>query len=91
MDQFAFHHVLRELDQNIENLEVAFGEGHLERLHVQPVARQHAAVIAPAGIRRGTSAARIGAVDHVIVDQRGAVNQFNDGAQADRAIARYPA
>ena len=30
LDEFAFDHLLREVDQNIENTEVAFLERHLE-------------------------------------------------------------
>jgi hypothetical protein len=84
---------LREFDQNVEDLEVALREGHLKRLHVQPVACQHAPVVSPAGIRRGPPAARVGAVDHVVMDQRGAMDQLNNGAQPDRAassVTRVP-
>ena len=62
-------------------MEIAFFESDLEGLHIQPIARQHAAMIAPAGIRRGAAAARVGAIDHIVVDQRGAVKQFDDGGQ----------
>ena len=65
-------------------------EGHAERLHVHPVAGQYAAMIAPAGIGRGTAAPRVGAVDHVIVDERRAVDQFHHGAQVNRAGSAVP-
>ena len=87
LDQFAFDHVLREIDQNVENAEIAFFECHLERLHVQPVAGQHAAMIAPTGIGRGAAAARVGAVDDIVVNQRGAVEQFHDGGEPDGATS----
>jgi hypothetical protein len=38
-------------------------------------------VIAPTRIRGGPPAACIRAVDHIVMDQRGAVNQFDHGAQ----------
>jgi hypothetical protein len=93
LHELAFHHVLGEFNQHIEDLEIALSQRHLKRLHVQPVPCQDAAVIAPAGIGRGTPAAGIGAIDYVIVDQCGAVDQFYDGPQTDRAsspIARIP-
>ena len=62
-----------------------------ERLHVQPVARKHAHVIAPARIRRGAATARVRAIDHVIVNQRGAVNHLDDRAQRNRALAAIAA
>ena len=62
-------------------------ERHLERLHVEPVAREHAHVVSPARIRRRASAAHVGAVDHVVVDQRGAMDQLDDRAQPDRAVS----
>ena len=68
LDQFAFDHFLREIDQHIEDAEVALFESHLEGLHVEPVAGEHAAMIAPAGICRRTAAAGVGAVDHVVVN-----------------------
>ncbi len=47
LDQFAFDHFLSQVDQNVENPEIAFFQGHLKGLHVQPVAGEDAAMIAP--------------------------------------------
>ena len=44
-------------------------------------------MISPARIRARAAAARVRAVNHIVVDQRGAVNHLHDGAQADRALA----
>ncbi len=85
LHHFAFHHVLRQVDQDVQNLEIALLQRHLERLHVQPIAGQHAAMISPARIGRRPAPARVGAVDHVVMNQRGAVDQLDDGAQAHRA------
>ncbi len=90
LQQFAFDHVLREVDQNIENGEIAFAQRHLKRLHVEPVAREHAHVISPPRVRAGPAAARIRAVNHIVMDQRGAVNHLHHGAQPDRAFAAIP-
>ena len=78
---------MREVDEDVEDAEVALFESHLEGLHVEPVAGENAAVIAPAGIRGGPAAAGVGAVDDVVVDQRGAVQQFDDGGEANGAAA----
>jgi len=59
----------------------------LEGLHVEPVAGQDTAVIAPAGVSAWTAAARVGRVDYIIVDQSGAVEEFDDCGKADGAGA----
>ena len=87
LQEFAFDHVLREVNQNIENGEITFAQGHFERLHVEPVAGKDAHVISPASIGAGAAAAGIGAVNHVIVDQRGAVDHFDHGAETNGAFA----
>ena len=88
LQQFAFDHVLREVDQNIEDREIPLAQRHLERLHVEPVARQHAHVVAPARVGARAAAARLRAVDHVVVDQRRAVDHLHHRAQPDRALRR---
>ncbi len=86
LHKLAFHHVLRQFDQHVQDFEIALGQRHLKRLHVQPVAGQHAAMVSPAGIGRGTPAPRVRAINHIVMDQSGAVDQFNDRAQTDRAV-----
>jgi hypothetical protein len=68
-------------------MEIAFFQGDLERLHVEPVAGENAAVIAPTGVGRGPPAARVGAIDDVVMNQRGTVKQLNNGRQPDGAAA----
>ena len=85
LQQLALDHVLRQADQNIEDRKIPLAQRHLERLHVQPVAREHAHVIAPARVRARTSAPRLRAVDHVVVNQRRAVDHLHHRAHADRA------
>ncbi len=82
LQQFALNHVLGELDEDVQDAEIAFLEGHLERLHVEPIPGQDAAMVSPARVGRRPAAARIGAVDHVVMDEGGAVDQLDDGAQA---------
>jgi hypothetical protein len=83
LQKLAFHHFLGQVDEHIENAKVAFFERHLERLHVQPVPCQDAAMVAPARVRGRTAAARVGAVDHIVVNQRGAVQEFDYGGELD--------
>jgi hypothetical protein len=42
-------------------------------------------MIAPSGIGGRAATARVGAVDYVVVDQRGTVQQFDDGREANGA------
>ena len=53
LEQLAFHHHLGEADQQVENLEIALAQGDLKGLHVEPVAGQHAGVIAPLALAEG--------------------------------------
>ncbi len=87
LKELALDHVLREADENIEDGEVAFLQGDLEGLHVEPVAGEDAHVIAPAGIGGGAAAAGVRAVDDVVMDESGAVNHFDDGAERYGAAA----
>jgi hypothetical protein len=78
LNQFAFDHFLSEVDEDVQDVKVAFLESDLKRLHVEPVASEHAAVIAPTRVCGRTAAAGVGAVDDVIVDKRGAVKEFDN-------------
>ena len=92
LQQFAFDHHLGEADEQVENLEVALAQRDLEGLHVEPVAGQHAGVIAPLHVGRGPPAARFGGVDHIVMHQRGGVDHLHHRAQLDGARAgRRPA
>ena len=88
LQQLALDHLLGEADEQIENAQVALFERHLEGLHVKPVAGQHAFFVAPGGVGRGAAAAGVGAVDDVVVDQRGGVHHLDHRAEADGALAR---
>ena len=91
LEQLAFHHHLGEPDEQVENLEITLAQGDLERLHVQPVAGQHAGMIAPFDIGRGTAAAGFGGIDHVVVHQGGGVDHLYDRAEMDRRGRRAAA
>ena len=44
-------------------------------------------MISPAGISRWAAAARVGAVNHVVMNQCGAVEKLHDGGKMNRAVA----
>ena len=83
LQQLAFDHHLGEADEQVENLEIALAQRDLEGLHVEPVAGQHAGVIAPLHVGRRPAAARLGGIDHVVVHQRGGVDHLHHGAELD--------
>jgi len=85
LDELAFDHFLGEVDEDIKNAEVTFFESDLERLHVQPVSGEDAAVIAPAGIGGRAAAASVSAVDDVVVDERGTMKKFDYSGETDGA------
>ena len=87
LEQFAFDHLLRQFDQCVENAEIPLLHRHLEGLHVEPVAGQHAFRIAPLRIGRGPSAPRLSLIDDVIVHQRRGMNDLDDRAQTHRAAS----
>src|SRR6185312_9182793 len=87
LDEFAFHHELREADQKIQNMEIALPQRRLKRLHVQPVARQNTGVIAPLHVGRRPAAASTGNIDHVVMDERGGMDHFDDSAELDSGFA----
>src|SRR5262249_23804115 len=90
LNQFAFDHLLGEINQDIENAEIALFERHLKRLHVQPIAGKHAAVISPARIRRRATAPRVRAVNHIIMNQRCTVQQFHHSSETNRSFSATP-
>ena len=85
LDKFAFNHFLGEIDQNVQHAEITFFESYLEGLHVEPIAGQNAAMIAPTTIGRGTTAARVRTIDDIVMNQGGAVEKFDDGGEPDGA------
>src|SRR5262249_21713077 len=85
LQELAFDHLLREVDQFVENLEVAFLDGDLESLHIKPVTGENALGVAPLRVGRRTAAASWSFVDDVIVNQCGRVNDFYHAAEANGA------
>src|SRR5579883_113278 len=85
LEQLALDHLLCQFDERIQNAKVALLYRYLERLHVKPVARQHALRIPPLRIRCRASASRFGLINNVVVNERRRVNNLDDRPQANRA------
>ena len=88
LQQLALDHLLGEADEQVEHAQVALFERHFESLHVEPVAGQNALLVAPGGVGGRPAAARVGAVNNVVVDQRGRVHHLDHRAKANSAVAK---
>ena len=75
------------IGQNFHDPHVADVDHHLERTGIQKVAHQHAGLIAPDGVGCFPSAAQIGFVHHVVVQQGGGVDELDDGGGVDVSVA----
>jgi hypothetical protein len=85
LQQFAFHHLLGQRDQRIQDAEIPFVYRNLKRLHVEPVTRQHALRIAPLRICRRAPPPRLRFIDNVVVYQRCGMNNLDYRSQSHRA------
>src|SRR5262249_9170695 len=65
---------------------VAGRAGQVEGVREQEVTQEDADLVAPAGVDGGDVAADAGAVEHVVVDERGGVDHLDDGGQ--RVVGR---
>jgi hypothetical protein len=90
LNQFALDHHLREADEQVENVEVPLLQGHLKGLHIEPVTRQHAGVVAPLDVGGRAAAAGLRHIDHVVMHERGGVKHFDHGAQLDGGLSAAP-
>ena len=85
LQQFAFDHLLRELNERVKNPEVAFLYRDLERLHVKPVAGEHALRVSPLRVCSRAPAPDPGFVNYVVVDECCGVDNLNYRPEFDRA------
>jgi hypothetical protein len=60
---------------------------HLEGARVQKISHQHAGLVAPHGVGRGVATAQVGGVHHVVVQQGGGMDEFQDRRQHHRIVA----
>ena len=68
-------------------MKVAFAQRHLKRLHVEPIAGQHAGLVSEALVGRGLAAAHGRLVDDVVVHQRRRVNDLGHRREAHGRLA----
>ena len=87
LEQFALDHLLGEFGEHVEDAEIALLHGDAEGLHIEPVAGEDTHGVAPLGVGGGTAAAGLGVVDDIVVDERGGVDDLDDGSELHRAIA----
>ena len=73
--------------KNIERVQIADLDHHLERLAEQEVADQDARLVAPQHARGELAAAHVALVDHVVVQQRCRVHELDRGGELDMAVA----
>ena len=85
--ELAFDHPQRDVAQQAHDLERVLRERHRHRADVEVVAEQHRDVAAPPRVRRQPAAARLGAVDDVVVDERRRVDELDDGRVEHGAVA----
>ena len=71
--------------QHLETGQRADLDHHLERLAEQEVADQHARLVAPQHPRRRLAAPHVAFVDHVVVQERRGVHEFDRGGELDVA------
>ena len=67
--------------QDLHDLHVAQRHHHLEGAGIEKVAHQHAGRITPQRVGGRAAAAQIGGIDHVVVQQGGGVQEFDDGCE----------
>ena len=70
-----------EADQQVEHVEIALAQGDVKGLHVEPIAREDAGVIAPLNVGGRTAATGLRDIDHIVVHESGGVNHFDYRAQ----------
>ena len=84
--ELALDHLQRRVAEQPHDLERVLRQRHRHRADVEVVAEQHRDVAAPARVRGQPAAAGLGAVDDVVVDERGRVDELDDGRVEHRAI-----
>ena len=84
----AFDDPQRHVTEQADDREIVLRERQRHRLQIQEVAEQHRDVIAPARVHGFAPAPQLRLVDDVVVNQRGRVNELEDGGVEHRALAR---
>src|SRR5690606_26031546 len=78
-----FGHRVGGIRQDAHDVHIADVHHQLEGAGVQKVSYQDAGSVAPLGIGCQSAATERGYVHHVVVEQRGGVNEFNNSGQLE--------
>ena len=89
-DDLALRHAQRHVRQHAQDAQVALFQRDLHRLHVEVIAEQHGQLVAPAPVHARPSAAELGVVDDVVVDERRRVDELDHGAVTHVAVTLVP-
>ena len=81
LQHFAFGDAVGGVGEDAHHRHAVEFDHQLEAARIQEIADQHAGRIAPDRIRRAAAAAQVGLVDHVVVQQRGGVDELDDRRQ----------
>ena len=87
LEQLALDHPQRHVREQAQDAQVVLREGHRHRLRVEEVAEEHGDVVAPARVHGEPAAAQVRVVDDVVVNERGGMDELDDGRVEDRAVA----
>ncbi|MNJ52294.1 hypothetical protein D3C77_476230 [compost metagenome] len=90
LQHFAFGDHAGRLGNDAHHRHRAEFDHHFERAGIEEVAHQYARRIAPESIGRRAAATHAGHVDHVVVQQRGGVQEFDDRRKQTQLIALMP-
>ena len=83
LQHFAFGNRVGRVRHHFLDAQVTELDHHLERAGVQVIPDQHARLAAEDLVRGVTAAAHVGAVDDVVVQQRGGMDELDDRGRRD--------
>ena len=87
LKHFAFRKTVRGRSDFSHGTQIPCAHHHLEGARVKEVADQNRGGVIPLLICRRTAAAHRGIIHHVVMHQRGGVEDFNNGAEEHVLIA----
>jgi polyisoprenoid-binding protein YceI len=91
LEHFPFRNDGSGSGEDPEHIQVAGGDHQGKGLGKEEIADENGRLVAPEGIGGGETAAEIGIVDNIIVEQGRRVNEFDHAGQGDMAVAPVPA
>ena len=86
--QLPFDHPERDVAEQPDDLQRVLRERHRHRLDVEVVAQEHRDVVAPSRVHGQPAAPQVGAVDDVVMDECGRMDELDHRGVEDRAVSR---